>query len=63
MGHVRGAIAPQKSIEIVGRTLSRDALLLSRVAAPAVAEIARKLVAALRDPTRVALFLGLTDKE
>lgn len=63
MGHVRGAIAPQTSIEIVGRALSRDALLLSRVAAPADAEIARQFVSALRDPKRVALFLGLPDKE
>ena len=63
MEKVRGAIASQTSIKIVGRALSRDALLLSRVAAPADAEIARKMVAALRDPKRVALFLGLPDKE
>ena len=47
----------QRSTEplaVVGRTLSRDAAMLARVAAPADAVAARAVAVALRDPARVA---------
>jgi len=45
-------------IAVVGRTLSRDAILLARVAAPEDAAVARRIAAALKDPARVARLIG-----
>ena len=45
---------------IVGRTLSRDAVMLSKVTAPEDAKVARAIAVALRDPQRVrALVDGI----
>jgi hypothetical protein len=50
--------AAKSPIVVVGRALSRDAVLLARVAAPDDAEIARRIARALKDPARVAQFIG-----
>lgn len=42
---------------IVGRTLSRDATMLAKIAAPDDAVVARACAVALRDPERVARLL------
>ena len=47
---------------VVGRSLSRDALMLARVAAPEDGAVARRIAAALRRPERVRKMIeGIED--
>ena len=49
----------ERSVEVVGGYMADQAKQLMRIASPTDKEIAEKLMRALRDPSKVAAFIGL----